>query len=202
MSDWNKYNESQSLQPPRPRLVKTLDRFFANRAGHALDLGCGSGRDMNELLNRGWTVDGQDGDKSSLEAAEKLLLSHRDRVRWIHSSFEALALPEAHYDLINASYSLPFCRRESFPELWKKTTAALKPGGILTCELFGMNDSWFAESVDPGERTFLSLEEVNALLAPLQTESLKEEEFDGPAFGRPLKHWHLFYCIARRTVVA
>jgi hypothetical protein len=32
----------------------------------------------------------------------------------------------------------------------------------------------------------------------LLIEGFKEEESDGPTFAGPIKHWHLFLCIARR----
>lgn len=198
-ADWKGYNDGKSMAPPRPRLLHTLDTYFPAKTGHALDLGCGSGRDINELLNRGWRVDGVDSDGQSLESAREIFAKHLDCLTLIESSFEALTLFQKKYDLVNASYSLPFCPRDHFPNFWGKIISSLKVGGYLTCELFGVRDSW--NSIDPekGERTFLTKEKVQEYLVPFDIIELEELEFDKPSFNGPEKHWHVFQCIARKV---
>ena len=53
---WSRYYAAAG-QDPRETLLAALERFDAEgRAGLAVDLGCGTGRDTFELLRRGWRV--------------------------------------------------------------------------------------------------------------------------------------------------
>src|SRR2546430_1541774 len=50
------YYDKAGLRPPRATLLQALDAFAAEgvACGHAVDLGCGIGRDTLELLRRRW----------------------------------------------------------------------------------------------------------------------------------------------------
>lgn len=197
-SRWRDYNESGSKAEGRPRLLKTLESFFP--VGHgkiALDLGAGGGRDSKALLTRGWSVDAVDHDADSIELMLPLENEFPNRLSLRLESFETLTLEPNRYDLINASYSLPFCRPSSFPALWARIIAALKPGGLVSCEWFGENDSW-RTGPQGSEMTFLSRSAAGDLLRPLKLELFDEKEFDGPTFAGVGKHWHLFVVVARK----
>lgn len=198
MSDgtWKSYNVEKSKESARPRLIKTLDRFFSNQTGKALDLGCGSGRDTKELLARGWSVDAVDFDEDAIELTSKLKNTYPN-LTVIQSSFESVELRKNSYDLINASYSLPFCQPEKFPFFWKQIKQALKPNGIISCEFFGIKDSWKQDPVYSSTITFHTREEIESMFSEFKIEALKEDESDGTSCGGAPKHWHLFLCIGR-----
>ncbi|MFH7029096.1 MAG: class I SAM-dependent methyltransferase [Heteroscytonema crispum UTEX LB 1556] len=85
----------------------------------AIDLGCGEGRDTVELLRRGWRVLAIDGE---VEAINRLLNRpsiNREFLETRVTRFENLILPDA-VDLINASFSLPFCPPEFFPSTLRR----------------------------------------------------------------------------------
>lgn len=193
--DWKGYNAAGADKPARPRLVNTLDSHFVGRAGLALDLGCGSGRDAKELLQRGWRVDAVDSDESTIKSLASLQRDYPEKFRVIHSRFEELPHFETRYDLVNASYSLPFCPEEFFKDFWRNVIGSLKPQGIISCELFGDRDEW-----NDGVRklTFFNKMQVENQFAGLDIVGLEEKEWSGPTFSSATKHWHLFECIARR----
>jgi SAM-dependent methyltransferase len=167
---------------------------WTGRPGVALDLGCGAGRDTRALLGLGWKVHAVDSEPEALaRLAEHVPAAHRDRLTPMLGKFEELQLPVV--DLINASFSLPFCPPARFASLWKSLFAALNPGGIFVGQLFGDRDSW-AESP---YMTFHTRAEVEALLDPWQLIGLEECEEDGAPKVGPIKHWHVFHIVARRV---
>ncbi len=129
--DWSAYYNAVADRPPRPTLLAALERFepqTTHRTYLAVDLGCGEGRDTVELLRRGWRVLGIDAEE---EAISRLLSREAARCEGLETQvcrFEEFQFPPD-VDLINASFSLPFCSPQTFPILWQNIVAALRPGG-------------------------------------------------------------------------
>jgi SAM-dependent methyltransferase len=192
--EWPAYYDAVAGKPPRDTLLKALALFEAEGfIGRAVDLGCGDGRDSVEMLSRGWAVTAIDGHPEALARFRKRDIPHRDRLTLVLAAFESVAIPPA--DLVNASFSLPFCSRDRFGAVWERIVRAIRPGGRFAGQLFGERDSW---AVIPG-RTHHARAEVDALLRPLEVEMLVEDEKDGnDATGVP-KHWHVFHIVARRA---
>ena len=145
------YYQAVAGRPPRKTLLLALEGFergmVAGTSRFAVDLGCGDGRDTVELLRRGWQVLGIDKEPEALSRLrsrpdiDAMLLETRIM------RFEALQLPPT-VDLINASFCLPFCSPEEFPNLWAKIVAALRTGGCFCGHLFGDRDSWAKDPRD------------------------------------------------------
>ena len=174
---------------PRDTLLAALDRFVA--PGTAVDLGCGTGRDTLELLRRGWQVVAID---SEAEAIGRLRAAARDDVRLATqvAVYEDAALPEC--DLVNASWSLPFCRPEVFGVVWARIIDSLRPEGRFAGQLFGDRDEWSTES----DMTFHTRAEAEGLFGVFELERFDEYEEDGQTvLGNP-KQWHVFNVVARK----
>jgi tellurite methyltransferase len=197
-NSWRDYNTAGAKNGPRPRLFKTLDRFFATRQGVALDLGCGGGRDTRELLTRGWRVDSVDDDEDAIELTLKMKTDFENLIV-TKSSFENIELKQGYYDLINASYSLPFCHPKAFPSFWQKVKKSLKPDGLISCEFFGINDSWAMHPTHGTSMTFLDKATIENISKDLRLEFLKEEQYEGTSFSGALKNWHVFIYIASKA---
>ncbi|GIW73897.1 MAG: hypothetical protein KatS3mg103_0419 [Phycisphaerales bacterium] len=119
--------------------------------------------------------------------------AERRRLTLRRASMEGLRLPAC--DLLNASFSLPFCRPEAFDRLWEAIHRAIRPGGVLACQLFGDADSWAALP----DRTHHSRRQVGALLrGRYRVVHLREERADGHDAEGYAKHWHVFHLVARR----
>src|SRR5699024_12392967 len=69
---------------------------------------------------------------------------------------------------------------------------ALRAQGVLAVDLFGEHDDWAGT-----DGTFLSRDEVGALLEGYEVLASTEKERDGRSFSGP-KHWHTFRILARR----
>jgi tellurite methyltransferase len=192
--DWSRYYDEQERTEPGDLLLEVLDAFENEaRSGTAVDLGCGQGIDTAELLRRGWEVVAIDASEDAIRRLRRRIAEdHVERLDTLVSAMEDLAVVQA--DLIHASYSLPYCRPEAFPDVWRGLLAALRPGGRFAGQLFGDRDTWAGTKDD---MTFLELEEARGLFDGLELESFVETEEDGEAWGE-MKHWHVFHAIARR----
>jgi tellurite methyltransferase len=196
-SQWREYYDAMEGLPARETLVFALDRFDAEGApagAQSVDVGCGEGRDAIEMLRRGWHVFAFDGQP---EAIRRLLIrSDRPPNAPLEArvvSFEEADWPRA--NLVNASFSLPFCPPEVFPTLWGRVIESLLPGGRFSGQLFGDRDDWAGEE----RMTHHTRAEVEWLLTPFTIEHFVEEERDGAtATGTP-KHWHVFHLVVRKN---
>ncbi len=195
--DWPGYFEAVAGKPARETLLLALDRFDREPSMHgprlAVDLGCGEGRDTAELLRRGWRVLAIDGHPDAFRRLlERADLPHRDRLGTALAPFEGFTVPTC--DLVNASFSLPFCPPEAFGALWESIVAAIGPGGRFSGQLFGDRDTWASFP----DRSHQTREHALALLDPFELERFDEDEKPGAdAFGTP-KHWHVFHVVARK----
>jgi SAM-dependent methyltransferase len=190
------YYDKAGLRPPRPTLLQALDAFAAEgvASGHAVDLGCGVGRDTLELLRRGWTVTAVDQESHALtrlvaEASARGLPAPET----VRARFEEASLPPGR--LVNSSFALFFCVAEAFPDLWDRIRAALPPGGRFAGQLLGPNDSWAAR---PGV-TLHSREALDGLLAGYAVERLEREETDSVTPRGEAKRWDIWHLVLRRA---
>ena len=195
--DWPGYFEAVAGKPPRETLLLALDRFDHEPASLArriaVDLGCGEGRDTAELLRRGWRVLAIDGHPDALRRLlERPGLPHRDRLRTLLAPFEGLTVPAC--NLVNASFSLPFCPPHAFDALWSSIVDAIRPGGRFAGQLFGDRDTWASLP----DRSHQTREQALAMLDPFELERFDEDDKPGSdACGTP-KRWHVFHVVARK----
>jgi len=200
---WVDYYQAVTGRPPRATLITALDRATAEvsevhaatstRSGFAIDLGCGDGRDTVELLRRNWRVLAIDGESEAIARLRQRPDINRTYLETRVQRFEELVLPPD-VDLINASFCLPFCPPDHFPELWDEIITALRPGGRFCGQLFGDRDSW-AAFADICTHT---REQVETLLAPFEIEFFEEEAHPGKTALGEEKYWHLFQIVARK----
>ena len=164
------------------------------RERFAIDLGCGAGRDTFELLRRGWKVLAIDNQSRAIRwIRSNVPTKDRSRLRTRLASFERIPLPKC--DLVNASYSLPFCSPEHFGSLWRKIVTSIRPMGRFSGHFFGINDEWASLS----DMTFHSRRQVKFLLRNFKIESFHEREWEGTTASGRKKHWHVFSVVARKV---
>ncbi|KAF1061110.1 MAG: Trans-aconitate 2-methyltransferase [Pseudomonas citronellolis] len=93
-----------------------------------LDFGCGPGRDLRALLERGQRPIGLDGCERFVQMARE----DSGCEVWLQD-FLALQLPAEYFDGIYANASLFHVPAQELPRVLGELRAALKPGGVLFC---------------------------------------------------------------------
>ena len=93
-ADWAAYYETLRERPPRRTLITALDRFGPGATGSlAVDLGCGDGRDVVEMLRRGWRVVAIDAEPEALRQLQARPLPPDHELTPILARFEDVPLP-------------------------------------------------------------------------------------------------------------
>lgn len=196
VKDWHGYFGVVLGKPPRETLMAALAAFDKEPPPASprlvVDFGCGEGRDTLELLRRGWRVLAIDAQPEAFEhLLPRVPEEHRARLETRVATYEESELPPC--DLLNASFALPFCSAEGFPEVWRRVVDAIRPGGRFAGQLFGDRDEW----TRLGDRLHHTRSDVDRLFERFVFESLREDEKD-EADGSGGKHWHVYHIVARK----
>lgn len=98
-------------------------------------------------------------------------------------------------NLVVANFSLPYCNKNNFKELWDKIDESILKDGYFAGNFFGDNDEW--KNKKEG-MTFLTKEQVMELFKDYEIIDFKEVEKDGTTALGKKKHWHIFNIIAKK----
>lgn len=197
-ADWDDYYKGTiGIVDPRKTLLISESLFTSS--GLAVDLGAGTGRDTLYLLRKGWNVIAMDAESQALEIisnrAENEGLTHLELML---TPFNEMVLPE-NIDLINASFSLPFCNPQDFPECWEKIDQSLAVGGRFSGQFFGDRDEW---NTNQSTMTFMTEEQIfNLFRDHYEIEYLEIQEGLIPTSQSPRKIWHLVHIVAKKIKI-
>lgn len=150
------------------RLLERLDLMKLEPA-RVLDLGCGTGYCIPELMSRY-----KRADIVALDIARPMLEQARRRGRWLHrprcvcGDAERLPFEEESFDLVFSNLMLQWCvdLDAAFAELQR----VLRPGGLLLFTSFGpdtlkeLRDSWAQVDGDTHVNAFLDMHDVGDAL--------------------------------------
>lgn len=200
LSAWAEYFELTKLGNPHETTIKAIELFSQEPASgtrFAVDLGCGMGRDTFELLSKGWKVLATDKEQAALNWINAQKIPEREQLQTRQLGFEKLDLSDLNPDLINASYTLPFCPPKYFKSMWNEVESSLARGGRFSGHFFGDNDEWAKSPRQiEGSTIHHNAQEIQNLFSGFHFDYFLEEDYDGSiASGEP-KHWHLFHIVA------
>lgn len=192
---WAAYYRQLRDRPPRRTLLAALDRFDTSRPASslAIDLGCGDGRDIVEILRRDWKVIAVDSEPEALRQLAARGLPGPERLTPVLARLEDVPLPPGVL-LVNSSFAMPLCEPDRFRDLWARIRHALPAGGRFSGQWYGVRDSWHGRSA----MTFLERADAMTMLRGLDVEMFEEEEADGVTPRGNAKHWHIFHVVARQ----
>ena len=188
-SRWTAYNDAQAGRPPRALCVELLRLTGAGRGRRALDLGAGAGVETRTLAGAGWRVVAVDVDRRLPARIADLVRG--GRVAAVVGDLQDVGLPPA--ALVHSSLTLSFTGPDSLDTLWRRIRASLVPGAWLGVDFFGPRDDW----AEVPSLSILDRSSVEDLARGMDDVRIDEEEWDGPAHGGGVKHWHVVQVVAR-----
>lgn len=139
MKNIEKYYNNTESERPRKNVRYFVEKIKCN-PGKAIELGCGVGNDTVYLIKNNWNVLAIDREDLKERIVKKLNDEEQEKFRFQKQNFEYLELEKN--NLIVANYSLPFCNKNNFKELWNKINNSILKGGYFVGNLFGDKDEW------------------------------------------------------------
>lgn len=138
--DWESFYAHGKRNPPfltdspDENLVGYFDQGYLE-SGHAIDLGCGTGRNAVYLAKMGYRVDAIDLSETAIGKARSLAHQSKVDVDFIAGSIFDLSLPGNHYDLAYDAGLLHHLQPHQRPFYLEMVRAVLKPDGMfgMTC---------------------------------------------------------------------
>lgn len=189
--------------PPRDQLMRALGLAQPGGGHRALDVGCGPGKEVVELLRAGFDVVAIDPYRSMVELTRTRV---RDEIPEAEGRLHlecariedfAAALPVSGFGLVHAGFVLPFIAKADFSRTFAALRAAVAPSGLLVAQFFGPDDE-FVRTSPRGSMTYHAVGEVKPLLDGFDV--IEHQEVNRAGFigrGQP-KWWHVHHVIARR----
>ena len=192
--NWIEYYNNHRNSKPTPTLLKGLKYFNDGKLSlrkKSIDIGCGQGTDVAELLRQGWDVLAVDKETK----AEEIIINsfskfHGKQLTTIVQEMETIIIPKV--SLVNASFSLPFCNPNKFSDLWEEIITKLTIGGIFCGQLFGLEDSWASNK----DMTFHHRNSLDTLFRNFRIHYFHEENSVSKTSSGEEKNWHIFDLVA------
>lgn len=181
------YYEKTSRDNPAELLIKALQ--YVSR-GNALDIGCGSGAEVKELVKRGFITTAVD-----VNVEVRQYLENIENVKICIQPIETFSFEK--YDLVFAKNSLVFLSQKNFANVIEKIKSSLNNEGIFASRLWGINDSENMTGKNL-HYTFMSKDKLSELFKDFGLLLYAEYEEDGlNAYGK-MKHWHYIDLIVKK----
>lgn len=191
MSNIEKYYENTANANPNYTVKKFIELNV--KPGNAIELGCGAGRDTIYLIKNGWNVLAIDREDVSSKIQSKLNKEEVKKFKFSQQKFENIKLEKN--NLVVANFSIPFCNKNNFKELWNKINNSILKDGYFVGNFFGNNDEWKSTKE---EMTFMTKKQVLELFENFEIIEIKEVEKDNLTGLGKMKHWHIFNIIAQK----
>lgn len=167
----------QYAQKTKDLHPKAISDIFASRlstGAHVLDLGCGSGRDAQVFVERGFRVTGVDLSKNLIALAQAVVPT----ADFLIMDMTKLDFPPDHFYGVWANASLLHLPKQEVPSVLRRLKHVMKPNGILHIALKkGEGESLITDSRYGGVQKYLALYSEDEIAQYLDEAGFLDIEF-------------------------
>lgn len=192
MKNIEKYYTNTESEMPRNNIKYFINKIQCDPS-NAIELGCGAGNDTVYLIKNNWNVLAIDREDVEERISKRLTKRELKKFKFSNQNFETIELEKTY--LIVANFSLPFCKKKKFKNLWNKIKSNIYPNGYFVGNFFGINDEW---NKNKSGIIFHKKEEIIKLFSDFDIVKFKEIEKDMLTGMGKNKHWHIFDVIAKK----
>ena len=161
---------------PFDQVVSLTNKFFKkkkikNKNEFALELGCGSGNNLNFLREFGFRkVFGSDGSKTAVAIAKKFI--YKSNIKISNSDFIKIPFKNNFFKLCLDRGSITHNKKENIIKILGEVNRCLKKNGLFFSIIFSKADQLYKDKINRKkiikveqdlETTFLSLNEVKKI---------------------------------------
>lgn len=132
MDNIQKFLQNTENSLPHPMVKRFINMNI--KAGDAIDLGCGAGRDTIYLIRNGWKVLAIDRENTNEMISSKLNDEELKRLSFMCQKFENIELDKN--NLLVANFSIPFCPKDKFYKFWNEIVHSILKERIFCWKFF------------------------------------------------------------------
>lgn len=156
---------------PEQRVLDAIDYFKKNNFEKILDLGCGTGRYIEILNNKGFKVYGCDISQTGLDIIHEKL----PKIELRQSDFDNLPYKNSYFDAVLCNFVINHGKVEEIIKGIQEITRVLKNNGVLYMSVPSIQHPDFLTGEEIEKNTKIN---IDALDGNLPHHFFEEEEFD------------------------
>lgn len=187
---WAEYYK-HALALPHSKLTKAAVELNESGLNAATDCGCGTGADIEFLLENGYQVHGFDKQHESIAICQQRF-NNNDEVQLATATFEGYAYKKA--GVLLALSSLYFADSGVFSKTWSAMTSSIAKGGVFAGTFLGYDDDWvkaIPERVCP-----VSDADLSTMFEGFEVIKMEELKEQGNTLVGNQKFWHKYAVLA------
>lgn len=185
MSKWTQYHE-RVAEKPNSLVVSILEKFVTGKSA-CIDLGAGNLRDSKFLLAQGFER------VVAVDKSEESLGFISDGIELHIMPIEEYEIEKDTFDFVFSCNTLFFLAPYQIALLFRKILAGLRPGGIFTCNVLGMEDQWV---VTGGRVSAFTEPQIKALCKGFKILDIGDIKYI--AESEHPKFWHLWSIVVKK----
>jgi ubiquinone/menaquinone biosynthesis C-methylase UbiE len=157
MTEWNQILQRKEYRPGSPDeiVVNFVSILKERRARRILDLGCGAGRHVIYLAERGFNSYGADISELGLKITKNRLRSRKLEAKIIKCDMKSIPYVHSRFDAAVCVWTIYHQKPKEIQETISEIHRVLKKKGLLLSNFHSKRSSRYGEGIKVEENTFM-----------------------------------------------
>lgn len=164
--------------------------------GKILDIGIGSGQNVEFLLNHGYSVCGIDLSASAIEQLQKKYV--QEKCEFLCADITQFEIGINKYNFIICSMILHYLDKEELKHTIKKIKQALNDNGYLYISVLSINDALYKDNSTSLVKHFFSFDEIVMLFDDMQIIEISDNLYKDYTRHLNTQYWGIIECVLKK----